>query len=368
MTPSNKDYYSILQIDHTATPETIKSAYRKLALKLHPDINDSAQAQEDFRKVQEAYQILSDEKKRRQYDTLQALSLGVPFAKLREKFADPQVLRSVMQKVGAGLAAAAGLIKKTKGRRGKDIRILLDLSFEKSYRGATIQPKYSRSIECANCEGTGFSQVEPCATCNSTGHLASKNIPGIKKRCPRCGGKGWTGISACTDCDSLGRIEKSEAPSVKVPPGIRSGQRLRLKNMGHHGTNGGDPGALIVKINIPLPPGTRTDGDDLLVEISISFRKAFSGGTVTAQLPMGPFQVAVPSISWDGRVLRVIGLGLFGGDQNATGDAYFTVRIKMPENKDEKALYLRYTKILRESDSKLDETLKSDLEGYFSKK
>ncbi len=342
---SPDDYYSLLLVDAKAGDQEIRSAYRKLAREWHPDINKSEKAEERFNKISQAYQVLSDPKKRKQYDTLMAFSFGLPLMKLKEKYANPAKIQALMKKVATGLAVAAGVIKHNVPKTGKDLRVETRISFSDSYLGATKKISYGKPVICDLCKGIGFSEVSPCLTCHGTGKLETDGFLGIRKRCPKCDGKGWRAVTLCEKCDGEGKIIKEKNIKVRIPAGVDRKQRLRIKGMGEMGAGEGTQikfGDLIVIVNIEKDPVIYRSGNDIYKELVIPLNIAALGGTFKTPMPHGQISVHIPSSTWDGRLLRVIGMGFSDSQSGARGDGFFKVKIEDPKKEDEKRLYLKY--------------------------
>lgn len=361
----NEDYYSLLQVEPKADLETIRSAYRRIAKKYHPDLNGSPEAAELFKRSSEAYEILSDEKKRKQYDTMKALSFGLPIEKLKEKYLDKAKIRNLMKKVATGLASAAGLFRNKDQKSGRDIKVAREISFFESYTGVEIIIEFKQPISCEECRGTGFSEIEPCLTCSGEGRLKTDALHGIKKKCPKCDGNGWKGQTTCSVCQGTTRTERDKKISLKIPPGINDNQRLRVKSAGEGGWGIGGAGKfgdLFVRIAICPHPTLTRSGNDLRSTLKIPFRTAVAGGDVTAVLPLGDYSVNIPKLSWDGRLLRIIGSGFPDLKNESRGDCFFDLQILPPAKKDEKELYLKYIETIRGPEDNLDEFLSKEME------
>ena len=365
MASSEDDYYSILNVDSKASDEIIRSAYRKLARKWHPDVNPSEKARENFDILSEAYQVLSDPKKRKQYDTLLAFSFGLPLKKIKDKYINPANIQMVMKKVATGLAVAAGLIKKKKSQKGRDLRIKTEISFFESYTGTASRIEYGQPITCTQCKGTGFSEIEPCLACSGAGKLESKGFMGLSKRCPKCDGLGWRPVTKCENCIGMGKVIKEQNMKIKIPAGVNDKQRLRIKAMGEAGeglVQESRFGDLIVVVNISKHENFSRSGNDIHGVLPTPLKTAALGGGVIVDMPHGQMSVQTPPSTWDGRLLRIIGAGFPDTSQSSRGDGFFKVDILVPEKEDEKELHSRYIETVHGPGIEVSQELTKEIE------
>lgn len=367
----NGDYYSLLQIETTADQETIRSAYRRIAKIYHPDMNDSPKAADHFKRLSEAYEILSDEKKRKQYDTMKALSFGLPIEKLKDKYLDKARLQKLMRKVATGLAHAAGLFKNKEQKPGRDIKITKEITFFESYTGTEMSIEYKQPVPCDDCRGTGFSEIQPCLTCSGEGRLKTDALYGIKKQCPKCDGKGWKGETECDACVGTERTERDKKIKLKIPPGMQDERKLRVKGAGEGGRGEGGAGKfgdLIVRISVHPHPKMVRSGSDIRSVLKVPFHTAVMGGNVTVTLPLGEYNVNVPKLCWNGKLLRIIGSGFPDPKSEARGDCFFDMEIIPPERNDEKEYYLKYIENIQGPKDNLDDIFFEELERIFGRK
>ena len=360
----------MLQVEPKADFDTIKSAYRKCVRQYHPDVNASPDADEHFKKISYAYQILSDERKRKQYDTMRAFSFGIPLEKLREKYADPATLNRLMKKVATGLAAAAGLFRGQKPKAGRDLKLTTSISFADSFTGTQVSIDYLQPVACTKCKGTGYSEIEPCRTCSGQGRLQSDSFAGIRKRCPRCVGRGWRGVEACAPCEGSGRVRNDRSVTVKIPAGVHDLQRIRVRERGEGGRGfggSGKTGDLIVTVSLEPDDRFERSGIDLCANLATPFRTAAMGGRVEIEVPYGRIGIDVPPLTWDGRRLRVIGGGFPDVGRGSPGDSFFKVFIVEPESDVEKDLLARYNQEVRGAQAAPAEELKQELKKVFQR-
>lgn len=320
--------YDTLGVSKGASQEEIKKAYRKLARQYHPDRNPGDKAAEErFKEIQHAYDVLADPEKRRQYDrgprvfdgagpaggfTFEDLDLGDLFGGLfgRRGPARPQA------------------------RRGADVEVSVNLSFEDSLRGIETRIPVDVETACRTCGGTGArpgTAPTICPECNGRGVRAeSQGLFAISQPCPRCRGNGTVIEQPCESCRGSGRERRTKRYTVKIPAGVRDGTRIRLKGKGEAGAAGGESGNLYVVTRVEPSPIYERRGDDLVVDVPVSYSDAVLGGQVEVPTPDGPVTLKVPAGSQDGKLLRVRGRGapkLSGGGK---GDVLARLRIDVP--------------------------------------
>ena len=371
MTEESDDYYSILAVDVKADFETIRSAYRRCVREYHPDVNDAPQAHERFKRISQAYEVLSDEKKRKQYDTLRAFSFGMPLDQLKKKFSDPAVINAFFKKVATGLATAAGLFRNTKPEPGRDLTVYERISFRESFSGTDVSVDYLQPVACDPCRGTGFSQVEPCGVCSGEGKLQSENFAGLRKRCPRCDGQGWSGIEKCENCQGEGRVSQSRSVTINIPAGVQDGQRIRVRGRGEGGrghAGSGKAGDLMLVVSVDPEAGFERAGQDLRVAIDIPLKTAAFGGRVERAMPLGAMAFEIPPGTWSGRILRVVGAGFPDARTGNPGDCFLTVAILPGNSEQERNLHDRYIRTVRGKTDALENELAREIDGFSERK
>jgi len=346
---AKRDYYEVLGLNRDASDEEVKKAYRKLAMKFHPDRNpDNPKAEEQFKEAKEAYEVLSDAEKRSAYD--QFGHAGV----------DPQA------GAGAGFGGMGGFADafsdifgdifggarggRSNVYRGADLRYNLEVSLEEAARGSETRIRIPTMEECVPCKGTGAkpgTQPKVCPTCGGAGQVRmQQGFFSIQQTCPKCHGTGRIIPEPCTTCHGAGRVKQHKTLSVKIPSGIDDGDRIRLAGEGEHGVNGGPPGDLYVQIHLKQHPVFQRDHDDLHCEMPVSFTTAALGGEIEIPTLDGAAKIKVPPETQTGKVFRLRGKGIRGVRSHAAGDLLCHVVVETPVSLTE-----RQRELLREFES-----------------
>jgi molecular chaperone DnaJ len=335
--------YDTLGVKKGATADEIKKAYRKLAREYHPDRNPGdASAEEKFKEVQHAYDVLSDEEKRKAYDRFGAQN-GRPGA------AGPQNVNFDfgdfdLGDLFGGLFGGRAQQQRRQPMRGPDVEAQVHLSFEDSLRGAETKVPVELTVACHACGGTG---AEPgtapviCPECNGRGIKSeSQGLFALSQPCPRCRGNGTVIEQPCRDCRGSGRERRLKTYTVKIKPGVKDGTRIRMKGKGEAGQNGGPAGDLVVLVHVDASPVYERRGDDLIVATPVSYATAVLGGKVEVPTPEGAVSLKIPAGSEDGKLLRIKGRGAPKLDGKGKGDVLARVRIQVPKrvNKKEREL------------------------------
>jgi molecular chaperone DnaJ len=335
---TKRDYYEVLGVPRNATEQEIKSAYRKLALKYHPDRNPGDKtAEEKFKEAAEAYAVLADPEKRARYDQYGHAGVsgtagpGVGF--------DPTIFADFSD-IFAGLGDIFGFgdLFGTRRRggpmRGADLRYDLDLSFEEAARGTETTIQIPREETCPTCHGSGAapgSGPETCPQCRGRGQVRyQQGFLTIARTCDQCGGAGRIIRKLCKTCQGHGRVTRDRTLTVRIPAGIASGQRLRLAGEGEHGVAGGPPGDLYVVVHVREHPFFHREGDDLYCELPVSFPTLALGGTVQVPTLDGPAPLAIPAGTQSGERFRLKGKGIPNVGGRGRGDLYVVVRAEIP--------------------------------------
>ena len=334
-----RDYYEVLGVARTATVEEIKAAYRKCALKWHPDRHpeDKAEAEVKFRESTEAYSVLSDAEKRQVYDTYGHAGLsgagggvdfsGTIFQDFHDIFGDFFGFEDLF-------SGGRGGGRSRRARRGSDLRYDMSLTFEEAATGVNTKIKIPRQEFCAACNGTGAKAgtgVVACQTCAGRGQLAyQQGFFTITRTCPACQGAGQIVKERCTECRGQGRVEKERTIELRIPPGVDTGTRLRVQGEGEPGPNGGPTGDLYVVLDVKEHPYFERRGADLYCTIPISITQASLG--VELQVPGlgGEEKLKIPEGTQSGAVFRVRGKGLADPHGGGKGDLYYHVRVLTP--------------------------------------
>lgn len=334
------DYYEVLGVDRGASNEQIKSAYRKLALKYHPDRNpeNKHEAEERFRQATEAYSVLSDAQKRQIYDRYGHAGLNTRgydatdfsasiFEDFRDIFGDLFGFEDVFG--GGGRRRGRG----SRGHRGADLRYDMSLSFEDAAAGVNTQITISRHELCEACRGTGAKPgtgMATCQTCHGRGQVQyQQGFFAISRTCPACGGAGQVIRDACTSCRGQGRLERERTLEVGVPAGVDTGTRLRMAGQGEPGANGGPPGDLYIFLEVKEHPFFERRGADLYCTVPISFPQAALGTTVRIPTLNGEQDLHIPEGTQSGQIFRQKGKGL-PNPHGGRGDLYVNIRVVVP--------------------------------------
>jgi molecular chaperone DnaJ len=346
---TKRDLYEILGVNRDANDDEIKKAYRRLAMKHHPDRNpDNPKSEEAFKEAKHAYEVLSDAQKRAAYD--QYGHAGV----------DPQ---AGMGGGGAGMGGFADAFGDIFGDifsggrgggggrpnvyRGADLRYNLEITLEEAARGAEKMIRIPTTADCETCHGSGAKKgTEPkvCPTCGGAGQVRmQQGFFSIQQTCPKCHGAGRVVLNPCPDCGGVGRVKKHKTLEVKIPAGIDEGMRLRHSGHGEPGVNGGPPGDLYVEIHIKPHSVFQRDNDDLHCEMPISFATAALGGEIDIPTLDGVAKIRVPAETQSGKVFRLRGKGIKGVRSHTAGDLMCHVVVETPVNLTE-----RQKELLRE--------------------
>jgi len=369
---AKRDYYEILGVPRNATPEEIKKAYRKLAIKYHPDRNpeNRKEAEEKFKEISEAYEVLIDPEKRRLYDMYGHEGLKGTFRQgdfTWQDFTHFDDLRDIFKDFGIGFdifddflsnffgggARSRTATQRRKIRlRGEDIRITLPLTLEEIYRGEKKKIRYKRYGVCSVCGGTGSldGKVDTCPVCHGTGRIREVTTTFFGQFiregvCPRCNGEGKIIANPCTTCGGTGRILEERELEFHVPKGIRDGEYFVIRNEGHVGERGGERGDFVVVVSEKPHKLFLRNNEDLHVNLNLSYSELLLGTELELEhLDGGKIKVKVPPGSKPGDFIRLRGLGL---ERNGIrGDLYIHLRLVVPE---------KFSKEYRESLEKLKE-------------
>ena len=355
MAPRNP--YDVLGVAKSATDDEIKKAYRKLARELHPDRNpDDASAEERFKDVQAAYDILSDREKREAYDRFgEAGPTGQPFGPGGVRFENvdlgdlSDLLGNFGSFFGRGQRAA-----RPRPERGGDLESRVRISFDDALEGVQIRVPVELETACHVCGGSG---AEPgtaprtCPDCHGSGVISdSQGLFALSHPCPRCRGNGVIVDTPCKACRGTGRERVTRRYQVKVPAGAKDGTRIRLKGKGEPGVNGGPAGDLYVRVEVTPSPLYERRGADLVLEVPVTYPEATLGASVQIPTPQGPVALKVPAGSENGKLLRVKGRGAPRLNGGGKGDLLARLRVTVPKklSKAEKEALGAYGNVSRE--------------------
>ncbi|MBN8737293.1 MAG: molecular chaperone DnaJ [Xanthomonadales bacterium] len=326
-------YYEVLGVARGAKDEELKKAFRRLAMKNHPDrCPDDPQAQERFKEAKEAYEILGDPQRRAMYDQYGHAAFengagrrgGAPFGDVGDIFGD--IFSDIF---GGGRRAA----------RGSDLRFVLELDLEEAVAGIDKQIHVPTMVNCQHCNGTGSDdgKLATCTTCRGHGRVRMQNgIFSIQQTCPHCGGAGRTIVTPCKHCHGEGRLEDERSLQVKVPAGVDDGDRIRLAGQGEAGPSGSTPGDLYVEIHVREHPIFKRDGDNLRCEVPIRFAQAALGAAIEVPILGGATTITVPPETQTGQEFRLRGQGVKSVRSRHTGDLYCTVVVETPVRLDKR--------------------------------
>jgi molecular chaperone DnaJ len=333
---AKRDYYEVLGVNRDASEGEIKKAYRKLAMKHHPDRNpDNPKAEEQFKEAKEAYEILSDQGKRTAYDQfghsgvdpaagMGAGAAGAGFGGFADAFSD--IFGDMF---GAGRT-------RSNVYRGADLRYNLEIPLEQAARGTETRIRVPTMDECDTCHGSGAKPgTEPvtCATCGGHGQVRmTQGFFSIAQTCPKCHGSGKVVQQPCPACAGAGRVKHHKTLSVKIPAGVDQGDRIRLSGEGEAGINGGPAGDLYVVMHIGPHEVFTREGNDLHCEMPVSFTKAALGGEIEIPTLEGSAKLKIPPETQSGKVFRLRGKGIKGVRSPAHGDLLAHVVVETPVN------------------------------------
>ncbi|HEX4927563.1 MAG TPA: molecular chaperone DnaJ [Burkholderiales bacterium] len=351
---AKRDYYVVLGVNRDCSEDDLKKAYRKLAMKWHPDRNpDNPKAEEHFKEAKEAYEVLCDPQKRAAYDQFghagvdsHAGMAGGAGAGFGDIFSD--IFGEIF---GGGRGGRSTVF------RGADLRYNLEISLEQAAHGFDTRIRIPSTATCEACKGSGArpgTHSATCPTCRGAGQVRVSQGPfSIAQTCPRCHGSGSIIPSPCTVCSGAGRVKVQKTLSVKIPAGVDEGDRVRLSGEGEPGVNGGPPGDLYVQVHIKPHAVFTRDHDDLHCEMPISITTAALGGEISIPTLDGSAKIRVPAETQTGKVFRLRAKGIKGVRSHAPGDLFCHVVVETPVSLTE-----RQRQLLREF-----ETLSSEDDG-----
>jgi len=358
-----KDYYDLLGVDRNVSEDEIKKAYRRLALKYHPDRNPGdKQAEEKFKEVSEAYQVLSDSQKRAQYDQFghAAFGDGGPFAggfDFTAGFED--VFGDIFGEFFGGTSR-----RRTRAR-GEDLRYNLTVTFEEAVSGTEKKIKIPRQGPCETCHGNGAkagSTPQTCPTCRGRGQVSfQQGFFSVSRTCNQCYGHGTIIKDPCTTCSGVGRVRKLHTLSIKIPAGVDTGSRLKLRNEGE-GTPGGVPGDLYVVIQVEPHLIFVRDNLDIICDVPISFVQAALGAEIDVPTLDGKVKMKVPAGTQSGKVFRMKGKGVKDVQGYQQGDQHVRVVVETPTH-----LTARQKELLKEFAVNGGEDVNPLSKGFFDK-
>jgi molecular chaperone DnaJ len=334
---SKRDYYEILGVDKGVEDKDLKKAYRRVAMKFHPDRNpDDKDSEEKFKEASEAYEVLSDKQKRAAYDQYGHAGVdsqsggmggGQGFGNFSDVFGD--VFGDIFGG-GGGRGGRAG------PARGSDLRYTLDLNLEDAVKGTSVKIKVPTLVGCNTCDGSGAkagTKPVSCTTCGGVGQVRmQQGFFSVQQTCPNCRGKGSVISDPCGDCHGQGRMEETKTLSVKVPPGVDTGDRIRLSGEGEAGADGGPSGDLYVQVSVQDHAIFQRDGKNLYCEVPVSFVDAALGGELDVPTLDGRVKLKIPAETQTGKLFRLRGKGVAPVRGGSVGDLMCRILVETPVN------------------------------------
>ncbi|MBK9252852.1 MAG: molecular chaperone DnaJ [Proteobacteria bacterium] len=358
---AKRDYYKVLDVARDASEADIKKAYRRLAMKLHPDRNpDDKSAEEQFKEAKEAYEVLSDAQKRAAYDQFGHEGLeaqrgaggGGPGFNPGEAFGD--IFGDVFGDIfGGGRRGGRSQVF-----RGADLRYELELDLNQAVFGASIEIDVPKLCECETCSGSGAakgSNPVQCETCHGSGQVrVTQGFFQLQQACPRCRGTGKIIRNPCDTCLGQGRVRRTKKLAVKIPPGVDNGDRIRLSGEGEAGRNGGPTGDLYVEVHVRPHEIFEREGEHLSCEVPVSFVTAALGGTVIVPTLDGQVSLKIPAETQSGRVFRLRDKGVKPVRGGSRGDLFCKVMVETPVklSSEQKDLLRKFESSLKADDGR----------------
>lgn len=352
---AKRDYYEVLGVKKDADAEALKKAYRRLAMKYHPDRNpDDKAAVERFKEAKEAYEVLGDPERRAAYDRFGHAGVGAAAGARSGGFEGGASFTDIFGDVfgdifGGGGGARAG---RTQVFRGADLRYDLEVSLEDAVRGTTVELHVPKLSACKACDGSGAkagTKPQTCPTCAGHGIVrVQQGFMQLQQTCPQCRGTGSVITDPCAECAGQGRVRETRTLSVKIPAGVDNGDRIRLAGEGEAGQNGGPSGDLYVQVRIRPHPIFQRDGTDLMCEIPIGFATAALGGEVEVPTLDGKVVLKIPAETQSGKLFRLRGKGVKALRGGPVGDLMCRAIIETPVK-----LNKKQKELLKEFDAEL---------------
>jgi molecular chaperone DnaJ len=349
---AERDYYQILGVERSASNEDIRKAYRKLARKYHPDINPgNKEAENKFKDLSVAYDVLSDPDKRKLYDEFGEAGLAAGFDAEKARSYREWQNRSTGPTGGyeynvddlgdifgdlGGLFGGGGRRASTGPVQGGDIEAAMDIDFLDAVRGFQTSITLQRPVQCETCHGAGTRPGSAPVTCPECGGSGSKPVAQgplqFRVTCPRCGGSGKLPGDPCATCGGTGRVQRAETIRVNIPPGAEPGKRIRLRGKGEAGVRGGAAGDLYIVPRIRPHPILTRSGRDLSMELPITVGEALRGASIEVPTPVGLVKVKIPAAAQSGQRLRVRGKGVPAHGKEPAGDLYLNLMVRVPKD------------------------------------
>ena len=347
---AKRDYYDVLGVSRDAGDAELKKAYRRLAMRFHPDRNrDDSGAEEKFKEAKEAYDILSDRQKRSAYDQFGHAGVDTSGA----GFSGGAGFRDIFDEVFGDIFGGRGGGQRV--YRGADLRYELELGLEEAVAGTTSRIRFPSESTCESCSGSGAkpgTSPSACSTCGGQGQVrVQQGFFSIQQTCPRCHGAGSVVTDPCSDCRGRGKVRREKTLSVKIPPGVDTGDRIRVAGEGEPGERGGPPGDLYVEARVRDHPIFVRDGTNLYCEVPIGFAMAALGGEIDVPTLDGRVSLKVPAETQTGRLFRLRAKGVRSARGGGPGDLICKVTVETPVNlsKRQKELLSELDESMRDS-------------------
>ena len=345
---SKRDYYEVLGVSKGTDEQDIKKAYRRVAMKFHPDRNpDDPDADAKFKEATEAYDVLMDSQKRAAYDRFGHAGVDPSMGGGQGGFGGGN-FSDIFGDVFGDIFGGGGGRGRGGPQRGSDLRYTLDISLEDAVRGTTVEIRVPSLSTCEKCDGSGAkkgSSPTTCGTCGGAGQVRmQQGFFQVQQTCPSCRGRGKTISDPCGTCRGQGRVEKTRTLSVKVPPGVDTGDRIRLSGEGEAGPEGGPPGDLFVQMSVRSHNIFERDGKDLYCEVPITFVDAALGGELEVPTLDGRVKLKIPPETQTGKLFRLRGKGVKPVRGGGVGDLLCRTVVETPVNlnKEQKALLEKF--------------------------
>ncbi len=344
----NKDYYQILGVDRRANLAEIKKAYRKLARKYHPDLNPGDKSTEaKFKEIQEAYSVLSDPKKKSQYDQFGIFGETPPgggpyqtYSSGFESFDFSDLGTSSFKDVFENLFGAGRQRTQQRAERGEDLLYTMRMGFLDAINGLKTRIQLTRTVACPTCEGTGYIQKggeRSCPACRGSGRTsAQRGFMKFSSTCPYCGGTGVLPGQQCSACYGRGSVQKIELISVRIPGGVNTGSKVRIPGKGNAGRNGGPPGDLFITVEVDSHPLFKREGSHIYVKVPITVPEATLGAKIEVPTLYGRATIKVPPGTKSGQKFRLRDKGAPLPGRRSRGDQFVEVTIVPPPSNDER--------------------------------
>ncbi|WP_245924446.1 molecular chaperone DnaJ [Nitrospira lenta] len=363
---SKRDYYDILGVEKTSSDEELKKAYRKMARQHHPDLHPGDSQKKDaeakFKEINEAYETLSDQERRKRYDMFghAGAQQGQGFDGFNAGGGFGDVFNDIFEDFFGGQRGGG------RPERGNDLQYNLELSFEEAVYGKEAKLKIPRWETCGDCKGTGAksaASIKTCPSCKGAGQLRfQQGFFSVSRPCGQCEGAGQIITEPCGTCQGRQRVYRERTIAVHIPAGIETGMRLRLTNEGEHGANNGPPGDLYVAVTVKPHPVFQRKGVDILCDVPINFITATLGGKIEVPTLKGNTIIKIPAGTQYDKVMRLKGLGVPSLKGGQTGDQLYAIKVQIPTK-----LTARQKELLTEFAKEGGMVMEADGDGFFDK-